>query len=154
MPASVSETPEDVRARNGGRPSSKVRPIEHDDFVVALFGRELVSPPAAAWVPVGEDGRAVVDSAYLKSRKDVCAVTDIMLVATYLHVPALVNVAAKILAGWMVGLTPEQIRLQFDMSDGPDEGELASVRREFGWVPLSHGEPDTDATATAESESG
>jgi hypothetical protein len=70
-----------------------------------------------------------------KTRRQVQAVVDAILVAEYMQVPSMVNALAKVLADWVVGLTPAHIRAQFALSDDLDRGAVDELRHELpGWT--------------------
>jgi hypothetical protein len=83
-----------------------------------------------------------------KTRQQVQAVVDTMLVAEYMQVPSMVNALAKVLTDWMVGLTPAQMRAQFDLPDDLDRAAIDELRYELGWTTCRRQSASTSASSS------
>jgi hypothetical protein len=87
------------------------------------------------------------DPAY-KTRQQLQTVVDVLLAAEYLQVPRLAAALVKVLADWMVGLTPAQIRAQFDLPADLDHAAINELRCQLAWTTRREPSPPVFARET------
>ena len=71
------------------------------------------------------------DAAYIDLEKE--EVYELILAANYLDIPSLLALACCKVACMLRGKTPEQIRLEFNISNDLTEAEIARIKEENTW---------------------